>query len=503
MRLGAASGAMLALWSLGCSNSGTKTTTADLAPVADMATTDQAVPLDQAVAVDQAVAIDQAVPAEDLATADLLPSGDLLGIDLLPPPVDRLPPPDLLVRFTLAATDAGVFADYTTRNNLGFQFGFADGVLGAVSGPNHTVMFGSAFSAPAAKCSGTPSTQGIYRIYAEPDDPATLDNARCVALLSPEGGNLDGGTTGPFDRNYLGGGPALRVTNPSDSSKTGILVVYHAEFQWGPKCTGGAPCFFGTLGMGLSTDGGTTMTRLGQIIQPYPKRSDWVAQPTSTSLSIGDGPFVVGDIDGLAVDPRTADPTTTYFYVYFPDYDAAGKPGLAVARALQSNVITAAFAGNTAAFPTLFHKYYNPGGALAIRNAFTQAGVSSDTINNNQSSGLFTPLLTKAFSPTLMYDASVRQVLLASTTQNAGVEIIELRASPNVVQWTQTPVLVTIDESGGATATEVRYPSLIGDQPERSAGGLSPYLFYSHEPTATPTWPNTTLVVRRLPITIP
>jgi hypothetical protein len=43
---------------------------------------------------------------------------------------------------------------------------------------------------------------------------------------------------------------------------------------------------------------------------------------------------------------------------------------------------------------------------------------------------------------------------------------------------------------------------LIGDAPVPSAGLLAPYLFYSHEPVAVPTWPNTTLVVRRLQITI-
>ena len=161
---------------------------------------------------------------------------------------------------------------------------------------------------------------------------------------------------------------------------------------------------------------------------------------------------------------------------------------------------SAAFAGDTGAFPTLFHKYYNPTGALAVRDAFTEPGVSSDVANNDVASGNFTSILSKAFSPSVLYDASIGRAILASTTTNAaGVRIIELRTSgDDLVTWPATAA-ATIDES---PTNEVRYPSLIGDAPDPSAGALSPYLFYSHEPVATPTWPNTTLVVRRLQLTI-
>jgi hypothetical protein len=439
-------------------------------------------------------------PATDLAqprSADLAPVADLA----------KPSQPDLARPFTLTVGGSTDVASATTRSAQGFKYGYSDGVMGAVMSGTQYLMFGSANSngtsctTGTSKLAPTPSTQGIYTFLSSGSDPTQIGAARCAALLSPEGGVFDGGTDGPFDRNYLGGGPVMRVTS-ADGTRAGILTVFHSEFQWGPTCAS-APCFYGTLGMGISTDDGNSMQRLGQIIQPNPARADWIGlDPTSPqSLSIGNGPFVLGDIDAIPVDPRSADPTQTYFYVFYPDYtivNGHSNPGLAVARALFSDLIAAAFAGDSAAFPTLFHKYYNPSGTLAARDAFTEPGVSADVTNNDQASGRFTPVLTKAFSPSVLYDATLGQVILASTTTNsATVRIIELRSSNNLLNW--GAAAVTIDES--AAGMEVRYPSLIGDQPNPSAGGAAPYLFYSHEPVSTPTWPNTTLVVRRLSIT--
>jgi hypothetical protein len=397
-------------------------------------------------------------------------------------------------------------ANYSTRTSQGFKFGYADGVLGAVRSGSQYLLFGSAMSNATTCTSGTnklaatPQTQGIYTLLSSGSDPTQIGTARCAALLSPETTASDGTDNGPFDRDYLGGGPVMRITS-ADGTRTGILTIFHSEYQWGPPCAN-APCFYGTLGMGLSTDDGNSMTRLGQIIQPNPSRADWIALATPQSLSINDGPFVIGDADANAVDPRSADPTQSYLYVFYPDYtiDVNGNThaGLAVARALFSDVIADAFAGDSAAFPTLFHKYYNPNGTLAARDAFTERGVSTDVVNNNQASGRFTPVLNKAFSPTALYDAAAGQALLATTTTEGSVRIIELRASGNLVTW--GAAALTIDES--ASGMEVRYPSLIGDESNPAAGGASPYLFYSHEPVSTPNWANTTLVVRRLSVTL-
>jgi hypothetical protein len=297
------------------------------------------------------------------------------------------------------------------------------------------------------------------------------------------------GDQGAFDRNYLGGGRVMRIT--SKDGRTGILTIFQSEFHWGPTCAG-APCFYGTLGMGLSTDDGKSTQYQGQIIQPSPDRDSWInlAASAPQSLSLGDGPFVLGDINALAVDPHGVEPTRTYIYVFYSDYtivNGSATAGLAVARALVADVIEAAFGGDRAAFPALFHKYYNPDGTLAARDAFTEPGVSSDSSNDERSSGRFTPVLDKAFSPSALYDATAGQVILASTTINKG--IIELRTSRNLVGWGSPAA--TIDEG-----MEVRAPSLIGDQPDPAAGGVAPYLFYSRGP-----WPTTTLAVRRLAIT--
>jgi hypothetical protein len=452
---------------------------------------------------------DMAAPVGDMATPVI---EDMAA----PVIVDMAMTFDMAHPFTLSVGAATDVAPFAVRQSQGFKFGYADGVLGAVkgvyNGTSYYFMFGSGFSGTGTTCNtgtpklaATPATQGVYTILGDGTDPTKISTAWCAALLSPEGGGFDGGTNGPYDRNYLGGGPVMRITS-ADGTKTGILTVVHTEFQWGPTCAS-APCFYGTLGMGLSTDEGQSMQRLGQIIQPYPTRPAWIGLPTGPfSLSIGNGPFVVGDIDGNPIDPTTAVPTQSYFYVYFPDYHISAsnnlQPGLAVARALMSDVIAAAFAGNSAAFPTLFKKYYNPNGTLATRDAFTEPGVGTDTVNNAQPSGNFTPVLTKAFSPSILYDVTVGQAILASTNTNAaGVRIIELRTSASLVSW-PAMAAATVDESALATSTEVRYPSLIGERPSPAVGATAPYLFYSHEPVSVPTWPNTTLEARRVQITL-
>src|SRR5215467_1733939 len=102
-----------------------------------------------------------------------------------------------------------VVSTYQERYRSGFEFGYVDGVMGGVKGPNGYQFFGSAKSG-LFNCSlggNTPRTQGVYPLKASADDPVQTFSARCHALLMPSG------LAGAYDRDYLGGGPAMRITD--------------------------------------------------------------------------------------------------------------------------------------------------------------------------------------------------------------------------------------------------------------------------------------------------
>lgn len=208
------------------------------------------------------------------------------------------------------------------RTQIGFQFGPVDGVMGGVKeGPNQYRFFGSGESLNTAACPGTPGVQGVYAFTADLSTSLPAFTTNCAALLQPSGPPVETGIVGPFDRNYLGGGPAMRVTHPD--GRRGVLLVYHAEVQWyddGPCASGTTLCFYGTLGMAFSADDGATFQKLGLIIQSHISRATFHTAPfLGGNVPIGNGPFVLGDAAGNAVDPRTANPSQTYIYVFYVD----------------------------------------------------------------------------------------------------------------------------------------------------------------------------------------
>jgi hypothetical protein len=385
------------------------------------------------------------------------------------------------------------------RTQLGFQFGPVDGVMGGVkNSPNQYRFFGSGESLKTSACPGTPGVQGVYAFTANLTTSPPGFTTNCAALLAPSGPLVETGIVGAFDRNYVGGGPTMRVTHPD--GRPGVLLVYHAEVQWyddGPCATGTTLCFYGTLGMAFSTDDGATFQKLGLIVQSHISRATFHTPPyLGGNVPIGNGPFVLGDAAGNAVDPRTADPTQTYIYVLYVDNQedlgasdpcAPAKACLTVARASLSQVIEAAFNGATVT--GLFQKYFNGG--------FTQPAAPPDpngTVATNNA-GSYTPLLKGAFSPSALYDSVTRQVILATV---AGGEI-QLRVSNNLLDWSQPPVATLIE---AAPFAEVRYPSLIGELEDASVGGGQPWLFYSREPP-NGTWPQTEFMVARLLVSAP
>jgi len=391
-----------------------------------------------------------------------------------------------------------ILATGSPRNALGFQFGPVDGVMGGVKvGPTQYRFFGSGESLNTSACPGSPGVQGVYAFSSDVSVSPPTFTTNCQALIQTSGPLVETGITGPFDRNYAGGGPAIRVTHPD--GRRGVLLIYHAEVQWysdGPCAAPGASlCFYGTLGMAFSADDGLTFQKLGLIIQAHISRATFHTPPyLGGNVPIGNGPFVLGDANGNAVDPRLADPNQTYIYVFYVDNQedlgaadpcGAAKACLAVARAPLAAVIQAAFANTSVT--GLFQKYFNGG--------FTEPAAPPDpngTLPTNNA-GRYTPILSGQFSPSAVYDAATRQVILATVSGGK----IELRVSQNVLEWSPPAVATLVENS--PPFNEVRYPSLIGELDDANIAGGQPWLFYSREPTGG-SWPQTEFMVTRLQV---
>ncbi len=386
------------------------------------------------------------------------------------------------------------------REALGFAFGPPDGYLGVQRQGNAYTFFVPAKS--GANCS-TPTIQGTYRLGG--DLTHLTDAYGCsVSLTDGAEGNVEpNGYT--FDRDYSGGGPVAEI---SLGGQPAILLVYHGEWHPGPTCNS-VPWFYGSLGLAVSTDGGTSFQSLGEIIQPYPTRAQGLGTATDChNVHVGYGTLVLADEHGdpLPIGDR-AKMSPGYYYVFYTDSDptltappcAGGVYCIAVARASRSEVIAAVAAGNTAAFPKLFKKYYcqSPAGPCG----FSEPGTGQDP-ENAVNSGHYTPLVpVVADQPTVLFDRAIQQFLMVYQSAFQ----LAMQASPNLLHWSGTPLPNgTIDGSPNVLG----YATLVGEGPNPAIGGLDPYLFYLNAVPPFPDWrapgaPGTNYVSRQIHISIP
>lgn len=393
------------------------------------------------------------------------------------------PAPDQPGVFTLKSSSESVVLTSSQRAALGFEFGPPDGTIGLLKGKDAYTFFMPAAS--SASCKGTPSTGGTYRLG------GSLASFRgtygCSAVLSPRVGNDPNGYT--FDRDYASGGPVLAVTGPN--KEPGILHIYHGEWQGG-RCSGLGKCFYSSLGLALSKDGGATFSKLGEIVQPYVTRSAVIS--ANQNFDVGGGTLLIADGDGRYIaDPASADPANTYLYVFFTDFDPASANAgpcnsdacLAIARAPLAQVIEAAFAGNAAAFPKLFKKLY--------KGDFNEPATGGDP-NDGVNSGHYTPMIPATGNfPSIIYDADTQQYLVAYSTDNSA---IEFQHGPTLLSWSGPIASATIT----SRRKSILYPTLIGEGDDPSISNGRPWLFYitaSHWPD----WRTATLVRRRLDVT--
>lgn len=385
--------------------------------------------------------------------------------------------------FTLSSGPESVALTTSQRAAIDFQFGPPDGTIGVLKKNDAYTFFMPAASLPS--CKGTPSIGGTYRFGGSLT--SFRDTYGCSAVLSPKTGKDPNGYT--FDRDYAQGGPVLAVN--SARGEPGILHIYHGEWQGG-RCSGLGKCFYSSLGMALSKDGGATFLKLGEILQPYVTRPAVIN--ANQNFDVGGGTLLIADSDGRHItDQASSDPANTYLYIFYTDFDpSAATTGpcnsdacLAVARAPLATVIANAFSGNAAAFPTLFKKLN--------RGAFTEPATSGDP-NDAANSGHYTPVISAAGNfPSVIYDAGTQQYLIAYTTDNSA---IEFQHGSTLLSWSGPIASATITSRGKS----VLYPTLIGEGDDPTTATSHPWLFYITAPH-WPDWKGASLVHRRLQLT--
>jgi len=347
----------------------------------------------------------------------------------------------------------------THRQELGFIFGPSDGSIGAVPANGGYFLFVSAMN--RRKEGGTFRLTGALSRFESRTSPGP-------AL--PKGTAPDGFS---FDRDYAGGGTVTAIED--DRGRHGVLLIYHAEFQPGPKCER-VPWFYSDLGAAISTDGGQTFRSLGEIVQPTLSRVQWQAMTPCRNAGIGYGTLVLGDENGGPLDPATTPWSEGYYYIFYSDFGPQGVLHSAVARARRAEVIKAAFDGSTRMFPTLFHKFNNGG--------YTPA--TSGDRNDAVSSGFSSPLDPQhAFGLSVLYDRDIRGFLMSYVEPQGGGSTLAIQASPNLLKWTGKPV-ATVPVDG--PQSRIGYATLVGETGDPRVGGRAPVLYYLNAWQWFPNW---------------
>jgi len=382
--------------------------------------------------------------------------------------------PTIVGSFGAAAT----FATHSQLAGYGYSFGPSDGQFGAIpgGGGNYT-FYGSAGS--GATCAGTPSLNGEYTFTGT---LTQVTGSSCTRLFGPG--------TGPagwvFDSNYAGGGQVVRFASGADS---GWFIPFHAEYHWVNPTTatgwcyvtgnsgGQVPCFYGGIGLAVSTDGAATFRIVGPIFQPSEPLS--VFKGGGTNMGAGYGSLIVADSNGRHLANPPANPAGAYFYLFFTD-QLPGLPGICatracigVERAPYAAVVTAALSGDPHQVATVFHKWDG--------TSFAQAA-TSNTPDLSGTAGSYAPLFTDDAGgvPEVLYDSAVAAYLVV---YQSGVGVA-VRASSDLIHWS-SPIGTPYTESG----RQLFYPTLMGETGDPTIGGPTPRVYFTSFPIDSfPKW---------------
>jgi hypothetical protein len=375
--------------------------------------------------------------------------------------------------YTLSAPT--VFMTQQELWTYGFVAGPSDGPFGAIAvGGGRYRFLGTAWA--GGKCPPEARKEGVFEFT------GTLDRVTGGDGCRPLFSRGDGPPGWLFNANYSGGGQVIPL---EEQGRRVWLMSFRGEYHWrnsaradglcgggaNPAFAGGVPCYYSTLGLAVSTDGGNNFRVAGESVQLTDPLTD--SKGTDTSRNIGYGSLVVADANGRYAGNPPQDPTKTYVYQFF---DSSGKdlPGACtvaqcagVARARYVDVVSAVLSGNPYAVAKLFRKY---NASLPYPWSQPGTGVSPDL---SIGGGTFSPLYQGPGIGIVLYDRAFDVYLGASISFAPGHPAIVIRTSSDLLHWSE-PIGPPIDDGNRA----VSYFTMLGETEEPSVAGAEPRIYF-------------------------
>jgi len=385
-------------------------------------------------------------------------------------------PPAGKVDLTYTPSVPTVFMAQQEMRRYGFVAGPSDGPFGAIPlGEDRYRFLGTAWA--GAKCPLNARKEGVFGFTGTLDRVTGGDG--CRALF----GRGDGAPGWLFNANYSGGGQVIPLED--HHGKRLWLMTFRGEYHWknparadglcgggaNPAFAGGVPCYYSTLGLAVSTDGGNTFRVAGESLQLTDPLT--ASKGTDTSRNIGYGSLVVADANGRYLGHPLQDSKKAYVYLFFV---SSGKdlPGACtvaqcagVARARYDDLVSAVLSGNPYAVAKLFRKYDqsspDPWGEPG-------SGASPDL---SIGGGTFSPLYQGPGIGIVIYDRAFDVYLGASMSFATGHPSIVIRTSTDLIHWSE-PIGPPIDDGKRA----VSYFTMLGETGEPSIAGSEPRIYF-------------------------
>ncbi len=359
--------------------------------------------------------------------------------------------------------------------HYGFIAGPSDGPFGAIPlGQGRYRFLGAAWG--GGQCPPDARKEGVFGFT------GTLDRVTggegCKVLFS--GG--DGPPGWVFNANYSGGGQVIPLDN---HGKRAWLMTFRGEYHWknparadglcgggaNPAFAAGVPCYYSTLGLAVSTDGGNTFRVAGESVQLADPLT--ASKGADTSRNIGYGSLVVADANGRHMADPAQDPRNAYVYLFFvssgkdlPAACAVAQCG-GVARARYDDLVSAVLSENPYAVAKLFRKYN-----ASSPEPWSQpgTGVSPDL---SIGGGTFSPLYQGPGIGIVLYDRAFDVYLGASISFATGHPAIVIRTSADLIHWSE-PIGPAIDDGKRA----VSYFTMLGETEDPAIAGLEPRIYF-------------------------
>jgi hypothetical protein len=357
----------------------------------------------------------------------------------------------------------------------GFAAGPSDGPFGAIPlGGGRYRFLGTAWG--GTTCPPAARKEGVFGFT------GTLDRVTGGQGCRPLFGRGDGPPGWIFNASYSGGGQVIPL---EDHGKRIWLMTFRGEYNWknparadglcgggaSAAFAGGVPCYYSTLGLAVSTDGGNTFKVAGESVQLTDPLT--ASKGTDANRNIGYGSLVVADSNGRYLGGAPQDTKQAYLYLFF---GTSGKdlPGACtsfqctgVARARYDDVVSAVTSGNPYAVAKLFRKYDS-----SSPDPWSQPGTGASP-DLSVGGGTFSPLYQGPGIVIVLYDRAFDVYIGGTISWASGHAAIVIRTSADLIHWSQ-PIGPPI-EDGNRT---VSYFTMLGDTEDPSVAGPEPRVYF-------------------------